>query len=69
MAIGEDVLKAAALALSDAAKSENIYLPQAKARRMIEPALQAAIEVIALRSPNPRVERTRMLLREVGIGR
>ncbi|SNS05948.1 hypothetical protein SAMN06295912_10187 [Sphingomonas laterariae] len=63
MRISEDVLVVAALALSDAARGENIYLPMAKARRMIVPALEAAIEHARERSLDPRIERNRVLVR------
>ncbi|MDX3884908.1 MAG: hypothetical protein QHC65_10835 [Sphingomonas sp.] len=64
MAISDEGLHAAAAALSDAARGENIYLPAAKARRIVEPALEAAIEIVRRRSANPRIERTRAMIRE-----
>lgn len=65
MAIRAEVLKAAALALSDAARGENIYLPPAKAQRLVEPVLEAAIEMgSSSTGVGPRTSRA--LMRDAG---
>ncbi|WP_380877107.1 hypothetical protein ACFB49_11470 [Sphingomonas sp. DBB INV C78] len=63
MLIRDEVLQAAAMALSDAARGENIYLPFAKARRMIEPALEAAVTIARQHGGSPRMESVRSLVR------
>lgn len=64
MAINDHVLRAAALALSNAAKGENIYLPLAKAQRLVEPALETAMDLLANRSGGWRFERSSLAVRD-----
>lgn len=63
MAISEEVRSAAALALSEAARQENIYLPFNKAARLVEPVIDAVMAIARRRSPDMRIERNRAALR------